>query len=166
MNHSRIINNNNNAKPSGFIFYARAIAYLIFLFLQDFTFKKSKPSFESSLRNCKFNWDYLKTGRCDSKSFFPHIFAESSLIFTLMFDWVQNKPLIIMQLSLLELTMLWCLWCIVDSKEKYKTIIYHVNLLTMKNAYNININWRNEILTANVSTNVNRKRQIHEPCCI
>ena len=52
VNHFRIINDNNNAKPSGFIFYAEAITYLKIFNLQDFTFKTCKQSFGSSFSLC------------------------------------------------------------------------------------------------------------------
>ena len=42
VNHSRIIDSDNNPKPSGFIFYVETITYLNFFDLQDFTLKTRK----------------------------------------------------------------------------------------------------------------------------
>ena len=59
VNHSKMINNYSNAKPSGFIFYVETITYLKSFNLQDFTFKTRKQSFASSFSLCMaetLNW--------------------------------------------------------------------------------------------------------------
>ena len=46
------MNNNINAKPLGFIFYAEAITYLKIFNLQDLAFKTGKQTFDSSFPLC------------------------------------------------------------------------------------------------------------------
>ena len=46
------MNNNNNVKRSGFIFYVETITDLKFFELQDFIFKTRKQSFDNSFSLC------------------------------------------------------------------------------------------------------------------